>query len=377
MTYNTSHRKCWYDRFDEHHFPDLDTFNNICHVPNYNPKYQVDLSSFNSNKAPFPSQVNIYTDGSKSGGHTGAGFCVFFENQLLLEESFRLPDDSTVFQAKMFAIREAVQIIHKLPLGGKYIKIHVDSQAALLALNSPVINSILVLQVTQILRNLSPRFHPPTLAWTKAHVGTEGNEMADSCAKYGCQLNIIHNIPVPQYTLKQSIQSQFTSIWSARWRSNREGRHTKHFYRAYNPNKTKYVIKLTRKQLGLFIRIISGHNSLHGHTGKFIESIFAKCRFCRESKETFVHFISDCPCLRSLREEFFGENLPDDSALWSVDKLLAFANSPSIYPLLHPEQDWQEEEGFDNFTPSSQSPPQDEMRNDSQDDLDNDSHTEF
>ena len=352
-TYNTSHRKYWYDRIEELQLPTLGEQYDFCIAPNVSPNFSVDLTSFYSEKTPFPSQVNVFTDGSKKDDRIGAGYCIYFEGTLLSEQSFRLPDFATVFQAEVLAIREAVKFLPNLPPSAKFIKFHVDSQATLLALNNAELSSLLILQVTQMLKNLPSRLHPPTFAWTRAHVGTEGNELADSLAKEGCQSTNLIVIPQPKCALKNRLQSEFTSLWNTRWQNNKEALHTKHFYRTFDSSKVKYTIKLTRKNLALFIRIITGHNSLHSHTGKFVESIFTKCRFCAEHKESFVHFITDCPRLRTLRESYFQDSPPSATSFWSVDKVLAFARSPSILPLLRPEkldEDDVSEDQYQTFT---------------------------
>lgn len=188
-------------------------------------------------------------------------------------------------------------------------------------------------------------------------MGTVGNEEADRLAKEGCEKDQILSIPPPRCVLKQSIQRQFLALWSTRWQNNGEAKHAKFFYKAFDITKTKFVIKLPRESLGLFIRIITGHNSLHAHTGNFIESIFHKCRFCLEKRESFVHFITDCPRLRSLRSDFFRDLPPSSEQGWSVDKLLAFARSPSILPLLRPDliDDAIDEVSEDQFHQAQQS----------------------
>lgn len=354
--YNISHRRCWLDRITELHLPQLDLQYDTADALIISPRYQVDLSNFTSRKTPLPSQVNVFTDGSRKDDRTGAGFCIIFEGLTLFEGQYRLPDSATVFQAEVFAIRAALQHLHKLPKEALFVKIHVDSQAVLHALNKDTASSLLTLQVTQLLKNLPPHFYPPTFVWTKAHVGTEGNEEADRLAKLGSELDHITIIPPPKCFLKQRIDQEFLTLWKQKWLHNNEAKHAKHFYRSYDPTKTKYVIKLTRARLGLFIRIVTGHNSLQAHTGKFIEAIFTRCRFCREVKETFVHFVSDCPNLRTLREEFFLDNLPTADSPWSVDKLLAFASSPSILPLLKPEWGTLEEEDEQQPIPHQELP---------------------
>ena len=66
-------------------------------------------------KTPKPSQINVYTDGSKTVQGTGAGYVIFYKKQLLHTESINLPKNASIFQAEIFAIYKAalyLSLIH-------------------------------------------------------------------------------------------------------------------------------------------------------------------------------------------------------------------------------------------------------------------------
>ncbi|KAH8314606.1 hypothetical protein KR074_010155, partial [Drosophila pseudoananassae] len=75
--------------------------------------------------------LHIYTDGSKLNGQVGGGFHC---ERLCLNESFRLPDHCSVFQAEVIAIGEALRS-PALTGNQDTICIFSDSQAALKALD--------------------------------------------------------------------------------------------------------------------------------------------------------------------------------------------------------------------------------------------------
>ena len=82
------------------------------------------------------SQYNIFTDGSRSGGQTGAGAIIYRGKQEILQIKNRLPNTSSVFQAEIFAIGTAAStLIDRNETNMKFVKIFVDSQAALLAIS--------------------------------------------------------------------------------------------------------------------------------------------------------------------------------------------------------------------------------------------------
>ena len=98
-----------------------------------------------------------------------------------------MPDTSTVFQAEIEAISHACQyaLANLKELNIKYIKILSDSQAAIKALNKPRITSQSVITTLEYMETLAIEAKHLTLAWIKAHAGTEGNEQADQAAKEG------------------------------------------------------------------------------------------------------------------------------------------------------------------------------------------------
>ena len=77
----------------------------------------------------------------------------------------------------------------------RFVKILSDSQAAILALKSSKITSSLVLDALCALEMVASQTKKLTLAWVRAHVGTPGNELADTAAKAGADDNtmLVHN----------------------------------------------------------------------------------------------------------------------------------------------------------------------------------------
>ena len=90
-----------------------------------------------------PTELNIYTNGSKMTDGVGAGFVVFEIHRKVHEDKFKLPSVCTVFQAEIKAILEAARYLTTTDKY-KYVKFFVDSQAAILALDNHKISSTLV-----------------------------------------------------------------------------------------------------------------------------------------------------------------------------------------------------------------------------------------
>ena len=71
--------------------------------------YFVDLNSMNYTSHPQERQVNIYTDGSLTENHAGAGYVTDEAQKEITTKSLRLSRNSTVFQAEIIAIRNAAK----------------------------------------------------------------------------------------------------------------------------------------------------------------------------------------------------------------------------------------------------------------------------
>ena len=69
----------------------------------------------------------------------------------------------------------------------KYVKILTESQSALKALDSIDFKSTMALKTAEALENLKWRTKGCAIAWVKAHIGTPGNEAADSAARQGAE----------------------------------------------------------------------------------------------------------------------------------------------------------------------------------------------
>ena len=62
-------------------------------------------------KVLYAESIEIFTDGSKMEIGTGAGF---YCNSLQTEQSFRLPNECSIFQAEIYAIQKALEHINNI-----------------------------------------------------------------------------------------------------------------------------------------------------------------------------------------------------------------------------------------------------------------------
>ena len=247
---------------------------------------------------------------------------------------FRLPDYATVFQAEITAISKAAEELMKLRSDRmRYVKIFVDSQAAIAAVGNPRVTSVAVAKAIDDLNKLAEKVTSVTIVWIPAHKGHEGNERADVLAKRGSEETSIQRrvaIGKPNAEIKAAIRKLSREEWSGEWRAHKIANHSKGFYGGPNPSKARFVYKLARLELGRFARIITGHNNLNFFQHKIGLYSTPICRFCGEGDETITHFLHACPRLLAARREIFLLTSPTSDMKWSVRDLLDFSYVPGI-----------------------------------------------
>ena len=161
---------------------------------------------------------------------------------LLREESYNLPEYCSVFQAEILTAEVIQSLQHK------FVRIFIDSQAALLALDQSSITSALVFKAFQALSQEAVGKHI-VLTWTKAHVGTVGNERADELAKAGAMGSNTIPVGIPMCEIKAKIKEYFYNKWKEDFQAY-EGDHMgKCFYEGPDSCKAKFVLKLWTNEL--------------------------------------------------------------------------------------------------------------------------------
>jgi hypothetical protein len=86
--------------------------------------------------------------------------------------------------------------------------------------------------------------------------------------------------------------------------------------------KSKDLLCLSRKNLGLLIRHITGHSFLRYHRSKINPSINPTCRKCVEAKEESHHIIRTCPTL--IWQRMLTLCQAKVEYIWNVPGLLSF-----------------------------------------------------
>ena len=121
-------------------------------------------------------------------------------------------------------------------------RIFSDSQAAIKALDSNVITSLLVKQRNETLNKLANEVARLEICWIKAHIGHEGNERADQLAREAVKCAEIRIKTPPSWsTYKQEIKNKIYTEWEHRWTADNAYRMTKMFFLKPHITKSKEI----------------------------------------------------------------------------------------------------------------------------------------
>ena len=330
-THCTSHLRHWKNKLDAHNI-DLNTQDTCRHTATK--LFKTNTDSFDgSAKHRTPTQINIYTDGSRRDGRTGSGYVLYHRNREKISGHLRLPDYATVFQPEVVAVRDACRaLLRDRGVVPRFVKIFIDSQATIRALSSPTITSKTVKEATDAINELAGLAKAVTLVWIPAHKGFSGNERADGLAKLGTlsALDGAESIYLPKSALLSRIRGAALSDWGEEWNQQSKAAHSKSFFSRPCPKKSRFIYKLGRQDVGRMVRLISGHNNLNFFQHKIGLWRDPVCRFCGMGNETITHLIAECPCFVQTSRTFFQGSVPGPDMKWSVQSFLRFSYVPAI-----------------------------------------------
>jgi ribonuclease HI len=197
--------------------------------------------------------ITVYTDGSKMENKVGYGATITgsYNNQI----KGSLASEATVFQAEIQAIQSAARDLIDEQITGQVINIYSDSMAAINAIKSIHIKSKLVGKTRTTLNILASK-NLTNISWVKAHVGIEGNEVADQLAKAGRHHEKTDTL-VPLSYIKNKLIQASNNMWSKRWQSSVGKTQTKHWIPTINYKLHKEIILLDKETLNLVTQFVT------------------------------------------------------------------------------------------------------------------------
>ncbi len=242
--------------------------------------------------------LTLYTDGSKMESGVGCGWAACHGDTIVWEDHTYLGKHSSVFQAEVTAIEQALGWAANNCDKGTSILIQSDSQAAIQAILGRESRSSVVLSCVNYFRKAKENLRV-ALRWIRGHADNTGNELADSLAREGSNTkchSVEPELPLPHCAVKGVISRHFLAKWQRRWAASDSCRQTKIFFPEVSSGKLKKLAKWTRTRLNLLVQVGTGHALVANHLCKWTE-ILNECSLCLEEEESIEHLFYDCPAL--------------------------------------------------------------------------------
>lgn len=258
----------------------------------------------------------IYTDGSKIEGKTGAALTWWEGGGEIRHSTFKLAPYNTVFQTEMYALLRAVQIAMKHKV--QSVSILSDSKSSLELLKSPQTTHPLAKEIKESTTAAREKGTELKFFWLRAHVGTPGNERADELAKQAA----LRKKTAPAYDgvpisyVKRSIREDTVEKWQARYEASETGATTKKFFpQVKDANSVIRKLKLTN----FLVQAFTGHGGFAAYLHRFKIKDAPSCVCDPTIDEDIWHIVCDCPrfCTDRLElEQKTGVTINPDSSSW-------------------------------------------------------------
>ena len=251
--------------------------------------------------------VFVFTDGSKSSA--GVGYAAVFQN---FNRSFSLPNYASIFTAELFGILCALKEIVKMKEAN--FVIFSDSRSVLQVLESFNPLNPLVLDILEWLFLIEQRGQTVSFCWVPAHVGVQGNELADNLAKEASLTKTPQKCSLPFRDYNPVIKSAVENLWQFCWdleSSNKMREITQHI------RPWSYYHMPRRRETAL-CRLRIGHTRLtHGYL--MCQDSQPCCSDCVVPL-TVRHVVLECPSLNELRTRCFSScrNMSSDFTLEAI-----------------------------------------------------------
>lgn len=167
----------------------------------------------------------IYTDGSKVEDWVGAAYTVYYYNNFIHDYKITLNLDNSIYQAELLAIKYAINWI--VESNHRKVYIFTDNRASYLVLQRAFPANVLIKEIfDKLIENNGKKI---VIGWTRAHVGTPGNERADRLAKEAISLedsDIYEDVKYPISIIKKSIRENCLKEWQIYWKETTKGSDT-------------------------------------------------------------------------------------------------------------------------------------------------------
>ena len=307
-------------------------------LDNWQKQYKLNTDSYKEGTPEWDGDIFVYTDGSKdTEGKTGAGAVIYdCDKKIIISNKWHLGRFATVFQAEVYAIMQAANMLRDKEYTNKKIVVHSDSRAALQAIDGNNVTSTIVGNAISSLNIIDPS-NTVELRWIKGHADHMGNEEADRLAKDGAadENNVVQDIPsVSANILRDRLRGAIDAEWQRDWDEEQPCRQTKHFFPYISKKQSILATKCNRKTFSIYTQFVTGHNWLNRHNAivehGFPDTAESACPHCG-GEESSLHIFAECPMYNDARLAVLHEISPlTPPFLTTPSVVIAFLKEASI-----------------------------------------------
>ncbi|XP_023235328.1 uncharacterized protein LOC111634717 [Centruroides sculpturatus] len=240
------------------------------------------------------SNINIFTDGSRINNSVGCSFVIYNNNSEISQQTFRLDDRCTVFQAELFAIGKAIDYVNQT-YENVAVDIYTDSLSAYNLIRSNKLHPLAV-KVKNLIKKSKCNIY---ISWVRAHQGLKGNERADTLAKYATtkDSNNTEYNKISQQTLRQLLWKDTLLQWQTTWDHDMQ-----HITHRFIPDLKKFISIDWYTPDYCTTQIFTKHGKFANYLVRFANRTSGLCPTCNV-EDGPEHYIYDCTAFERERNE--------------------------------------------------------------------------
>jgi ribonuclease HI len=275
------------------------------------------------------SELAIFTDGSKSDSGVGAAFVSFFQGEELRHRKFLLDRICSVFQAELFAIKEALRWATSVrSVEWHKICIITDSRSALEGIKDFSTVNYLIVKIKELAAELTSRGFELRFVWIRGHTGVAGNERADQLAREAARKRTSPDYA--RFTLsfaKHLVKASVFDRWQVEYGQSEQGEWTRSLF-----PELRMAARFTRI-CGLsfdLTQALTGHGCFRFYLHRFRIIDSPSCPCDGTTPQNVLHLLYECKLLESERREC-SDRCRRDGIQWSeTDVKEAIRNGRSM-----------------------------------------------
>jgi hypothetical protein len=212
----------------------------------------------------------------------------------------------------------ALEYAENIQTEDKTATIYTDSRMTLDSLKNSNIHTFLIEEIRRKMMEMGKMNWNIHLCWVKAHVGIQGNELADTLAKEAATDEDITECyrRVPKSVVKIELCSKSVEKWQMEWGKTTKGKITKEYVTVV-AERLKMKLNITQN----FTCMVTGHGNIRSYLHRF-KIIDTPICPCGTTDQTIEHLLYECELLTKERDNLISAVLKTDVCPISKHELI-------------------------------------------------------